>query len=173
MHTLQSSINDDRFIHLRVGDALVVQHQLSGLRVRMTRMNRPDPHYEEGAEFYTVLSRPYGGTEIPSIRPSGAPGRDTPLDEHLGQGIGFRLYLHAASMLPENARFLSSETTQAASGLRRKLHQHDPHRWQYKECHLCSDRALRKGTLVKQLQNEWSALSEGEFRDHFDSEQGG
>ena len=97
---------------------LYVQHKASGLRAYFTP---GDPASDYGGMFGQVYSKPY---RIGSLDPS-RPGVSADWNSFVGLGIGRKIYLTGARILPAE-RWLTSAASEQAAGLRRRLHAMDP-----------------------------------------------
>lgn len=103
------------------GHRLVVQHKASGLRASFNESS-PRP-------FYGAYSKPYKIRSIDPDRQEDPGSLAEGWRDWVGMGIGTRIYLHAASVLPE-ARFFRSMTSDYSRPLRSRLHAQDPFRWE-------------------------------------------
>jgi len=126
--TMLSAWSEDR-------RTLVVQHQASGLRARFSLLTA-DPG--DQGEFGGLLSKPY---EIASIDPAGD-GHPDSWQSVAGLGIGTRIYLEGARLLP-SIRWRSSAANVYSAAVRRRLHHQDPYTWQYSSCDWCLERSGR------------------------------
>ena len=106
---------------------LIVQHRASGLRVRFEHHpGRPD---REGV----VYAKPYKMPSIDPDRPEEEGRYAVDWRDYAGLGIGTRLYLKAAELLPD-VRWGSGSVGQYAQPVRTKLHRADPWRWWSRTC---------------------------------------
>jgi hypothetical protein len=103
-----------------------VQHAASGLRAQF----QPDDAQPGVGRFGFVYAKHYN---IPSIDPSGAEG-----SPHIyeGLGIGAMIYRRGAAEFPD-MRWRGGVQSEAAQGLRRRLHAEDPYIWDA-SCPLCA-----------------------------------
>lgn len=80
--------------------------------------------------------------------------RGEPLNsDHLGLGIGRRLYKEAAARYPD-VRWASQATNEHSAGVRRALHAEDPWRWESGSCVLCRE------------ERGWRGRGPSDFADH-------
>ena len=80
-----------------------------------------DPASDYGGMFGQVYSKPY---RIGSLDPP-RPGVSADWNSFVGLGIGRKIYLTGARILPAE-RWLTSAASEQAAGLRRRLHAMDP-----------------------------------------------
>ena len=104
---------------------LTVQHQASGLRAIFK--------YTPGETQGHVVSKSYKIESIDPTRPEDPIDRAPDWRDWVGLGIGERIYLKAAELLPEQ-RWGATSVTPAAAALRVKLHARDPWRWWSRTC---------------------------------------
>lgn len=125
---LQEIARDPVFLDKEVDDprgrGLVVQHRASGMRVMF---------HPAGESPGTVFAKPY---KIDSIDPD-EPARDSSWwMEFQGLGVGAKVYLRGAELLPD-LRWRDTSGPDEARALRRKLHAIDPYTWHLGKC-VCS-----------------------------------
>ena len=123
---LQHVVDSTLMLSDQTSDGLVVQHHASGLRVRFKR-DKSDPG------MGVVLAKPY---KIPTLDWTDSASEDERGDwwyEYTGLGIGQRLYLHGAALMPE-VRWRLTSGTDSSERLRRRLHEVDPWRWESPLC---------------------------------------
>ena len=106
-----------------------MQHKVSGLRARF---------HPAADKLGTVYAKSY---KIDSID-AAAPGKSQDWNDYVGLGIGRRIYMAGAELLPDQRWALGEVTTEAAQALRRRLHGVEPYRWQADACSWCSLRGL-------------------------------
>lgn len=104
---------------------LTVQHQASGLRAVFK--------YTPGDPMGHVFSKPYRIDSIDPARPEDPANRVSGWRDWVGLGIGERIYLKGAEMLPDQ-RWGATSVSPAAAALRVKLHARDPWRWWSRRC---------------------------------------
>lgn len=136
VQTMQAIADDPVFLYRRRSStqrpAVLVQHRSSGLRAEFTAL-------ATGQGVFGAIDA--GAEQLPSINPLESP--ENRLEEWAavsGLGIGRRLYLAGAELLPE-LRWDVTVATDAAHGVRRALHAQDPYRWAAR-CEWCGDRGI-------------------------------
>lgn len=113
-----------------------MQHKVSGLRARF--------HPGQDDWLGIIYAKPY---KIESIDPE-YPGKLANWQMFVGLGVGARIYRAGAELLPGQRWALSGVTTEAAQGVRRRLHAEDPYRWQTSSCPWCRARRIDWGTVA-------------------------
>ncbi|MFE6508102.1 hypothetical protein ACFVBP_10565 [Nocardioides sp. NPDC057764] len=126
---LQEIARDPVFLDKEVaedprGAGLVVQHRASGMRVMFI---------PAGESPGIVFAKPY---KIDSIDPDEPPRSSHWWMTYQGLGIGQRVYLRGAELLPD-LRWRDTSGADEARALRRKLHAIDPYTWHLGNC-ICS-----------------------------------
>lgn len=137
------AVADDRMLTARGLDehgaaTVVVQHQASGLRARFTAL-------ADLPGFGVIFSKPY---RIPSIDPEAPDSTGDDWERYAGGGIGRRIYLEGAALMPELRWKRSGATSPAADRVRERLHRRDPLRWDSALCDWCRGRRIDWGTAV-------------------------
>jgi len=124
------------------GDSeFILQHRLTGMRIKVKR---------RGDLLWYIVSR---SQDISSLGES-----KLLYSTCYGLGIGYRLYLQAAALLPRS-RFVDTSTSDEGRGVRRKLHMSDPYVWNDRSCEWCRERNILDHA-------EFARSTEGRFKEH-------
>ena len=115
------------------GLVLFVQHEASGLRATFEQGRVITGDKRPGY----IYSKSY---KIQSLDPR-RPGVMDNWNSFVGLGIGAKLYLAGAALLPDE-RWASGTASPQALGLRRRLHLVDPYRWESPDCQWCDTNGI-------------------------------